>query len=387
MASLVLPTPPPPPGVPVSRTPSSASGASAASSERTVRGPSASSCSPAKEDAEPTVDDLTRELIELEDLVALVSSSCSTILQLRDSIISSPVSAPVTLLEQLSGLTTSTGGEMLRLSQDLASTSRRLAVLQALTDAGTAASLPSEAAQLQERLSIVRSDASAGVKRVKALAAEEEDAAESARRRLEERVRRENAGMEEAQVLLTVDSAFAGGRGGMRVANLDVRSYAGRVALESPFTELAGLVEAQKEVDGGGDFSAGGDLSRTPSRFSTATGTTLVGSSGLSQYGKVELGPDEEEEGRTLLAGDSGARGLLLGDVEAARVSAAEGKMGAWTKLRRHWRDYLVRLFVLLGVAGLVVGILVYEALVQKSEQDDANSSFTATSAAAETGL
>ncbi|GAA5831526.1 hypothetical protein JCM11251_004053 [Rhodosporidiobolus azoricus] len=345
--SLVLPAPPPAPGNPTptfQRLPSSAS---------TLRGGPAATPYPPYPvlgeagvggEQEPSVDEITRELSSLSDLVSSIASACTTILTLRDSIIassSSGIDVPLPQLEQLSSLTTSTGQLILSLSTQLVAAESKLAHLRDLVNSGTAAALPQELSRLDEQLSIVRSDAAEGIARVKLLATEEEEAEESARRRLEERVRRENGGrLTDEAVEGAVRGAFEAARRG-RVEGMDLRSYSARVALESPFTELAGLIETAKEERA----SLAGDLSRQNTRLSTAT--TLVGSSyaASSQYGKLneegDLGEGDEDDKQGLLPGR--VRGTLLGDVEAPQGNGGEGKMSRWRKVRLYWREYLVR--------------------------------------------
>ncbi|GAA5983306.1 hypothetical protein JCM11641_002258 [Rhodosporidiobolus odoratus] len=315
---LVFPAPPPPPGS-ISRPVSSAS---------TIRATSVLQPPPppAMSMVEPTIDDLMREIHELQTLVASVSTNCLTLVKLRDSIIVASGSAPSELLLQLSSLTTSTGSLILSLSTDLQGTTSRLSHLRALADAGTAAALPTEVSQLEEHFTVVSLEASQGVERIRKLAWEEVDQRESARRRLEERIRRENVQMGEEGVEMAVRQAFVGAE--VKVAQLDPLSYAGRVALESPFTELATLIDDAKEEHA--SLHGGGDLARTNTQFSAAT--TLVG----SQYGKLEGAEDEEQ-----LLAPKGVGSTLLGDIEKAGPGIAEGKMNAWRKLKLNWRDYL----------------------------------------------
>ncbi|GAA5892519.1 hypothetical protein JCM6882_005637 [Rhodosporidiobolus microsporus] len=399
---LVLPAPPPAPGTPApsfQRLPSSAS---------TLRGGGGAPPSPAYPpyplpvlagdgggEEEPSVDDITRELSTLSDHITAISSACTSISTLRDALIASSSTGggggggvgggdvPLPQLEQLAALTTSTGGLILALSGQLLAAEQKLSLLRALVSAGRAAALPSEVSQLDDQLEILRSDAARGVAGVKRLAAEEEDAEESARRRLEERVRRENVGLNEAAVEQAVRAAFEGERG--RVEGMDLLSYAGRVALESPFTELAALIDDAKEERA----SLAGDLSRTNTRLSTAT--TLVGTE--YGYGKLnEEGAEGEGDEDRLLAGKAAAGGAgggtLLGDIEAARKVAGEGKMSVWRKLRVYWREYLLRIGLLVAIVGFIVGIVVYEAIAQKhqNEGDESNSSSAAAAEATQSG-
>ncbi|GAA5862872.1 hypothetical protein JCM8547_006575 [Rhodosporidiobolus lusitaniae] len=368
---LVLPAPPPPPGSTgtVSRAPSAASTFAATS----VAAPSYHTAldGQAEEEEEPTVDDLTREVASLSNLVSEIASRCTFISTLRDSTLSLPSSSALPSLQRLSELTTSTGSLILTLSEDIAAAEQRLRVLQRLVEVDKAAALPAEVGRIEESLEVVKSEAAKGVQSVRKLADEEIDARESTRRRLEERVRLENPGLGEEAVESSVRQALVGAE--VKVAQLDLQSYAGRVAAESPFTELASL------------------LSRTNTRLSTSTGTTLVDSlypfsvKGGEQYSKLDAGDDEQH----LLAGQ---RGTLLGGLEGVGGGDVEkgagggGKLTAWRKLRLYWRDYLVRIGILIIVVGFIAGICAYEAIAQKNQDDDSSSSTTVAAAAQTVG-
>ena len=156
---------------------------------------------------------------------------------------------------------------------------------------------------------------------------------------------------------------------------LQVLSYAGRVALENPATELAQL------LDDAGDarsvrrptssllsllrlrssltqITDASQLARTDTRFSAAT--TLVdpfadpgGAHGYGDsYGKPEnehdLGLGAEDGERQPLASMATGGALGRGDEEAlASGGGGPQKFGRWTMLQMHWRDYLVRRLVL----------------------------------------
>ncbi|GAA6005594.1 hypothetical protein JCM10207_005263 [Rhodosporidiobolus poonsookiae] len=345
---MVLPAPPPAPDMsPFHRLPSSAS---------TLRSPSAAPPAPPPPTMpafeEPTIDDLTREIHSLQELVSTVASQCGTISSLRDSVITSGPSAPADVLTQLASLTTSTGSLVLSLSSDLSSTTARLALLRSLADTGNAAALPNEVSQLEEHLAVVSLEAGEGMKKIRRLAWEEVDARESTKRRLEERVRRENVGMGEEGVEMAVRQAMGGAEA--RVGELDVMSYAGRVAAENPFTEL---------------------LSRTDTRFSTAT--TLVGSlfggGSSSTYGKVDGAEDEESQPLAASAGDA-ERGLAGG--------AGMKKAAFLTRVKMNWKDWMVRILVVVSVVGFIVGIITYEAIAQKKDAEESEASASASAAA-----
>ncbi|GAA5890216.1 hypothetical protein JCM8208_002739 [Rhodotorula glutinis] len=378
---LVLPAPPPPPpAAPVADHGRPLSVASDGSAQ-TLR-PSAAAVEHAGELKEVNVDDLTREISDLSTLVTSLSSDLSTLLAQRDSLIASGPLATPPHLAALRTSTTSLGHSLVDvLPSALHSTSLRLTRLEALAQQGAVAALDAELRTLREGLLTAQADASRIEKDVRTSAWDEVDARESAKRRLEERVRAENGGLAEEQVLEAVRSAFVEAQ--KRVAELDVLSYAGRVALENPATELAQL------LDDAGDARS---LARTDTRFSAAT--TLVDpfadSSGIPGdgygYGKPENehdlggggGEDGERQPLARMATSSTGGPSGRGDEEALVGGVGGGgqrKFGRWTMLQMHWRDYLLRLGLLFSSVGLVVGVVVYQSIAQRRQNEEALSS------------
>ncbi|BGP45041.1 hypothetical protein JCM10450v2_000858 [Rhodotorula kratochvilovae] len=382
-ASLVLPAPPPPPtGAPgLARSPSAASDDSA----RTLRPAVFAGAEKDDELKEVTVDDLTREISDLSSLVSTLSGDFSALLAARDAVIASgPLSTPAQL-SALAGQTTRLGGALLALAPSLSTTSQRLQRLAALTAQGLTAALPAELAPLEESLATTRLDASRLTERVRRAAWEEVDARESARRRLEERVRAENAALGEEGVEMAVRTAFVGAQ--RPVAELDVLSYAGRVALENPATELAQLID--EAGDAHEAALSGSSLARESSRYSTAT--TLVDpfadpAEDGDGYGKPEgehdlADGDGESQPLARMATSSTRHGgrdeeALVGGGGGGGAEGVQGKkLVRMTMLKLHWRDYLVRLGLLIFTVGLVVGVVVYESIAQQRENDEALSS------------
>ncbi|GAA5926891.1 hypothetical protein JCM3775_007070 [Rhodotorula graminis] len=379
---LVLPVPPPPP--PAALVADHGRPASMASdgSAQTLR-PNAAAVEHAGELKEVNVDDLTREISDLSALVTSLSSDLSTLLTQRDSLIASGPLATPAHLAALRTSTTSLGDALVAvLPSALHSTSLRLARLEALAQQGAVAALDAELRTLREGLLTAQEDAGRIEKDVRAAAWDEVDARESAKRRLEERVRAENAGLGEEQVLEAVRSAFVEAQ--KRVARLDVLSYAGRVALENPATELAQL------LDEAGDARS---LARTDTRFSAAT--TLVdpfadpgGATGDGYgYDKPENehnlglgGEDGERQPLARMATSSTGGPSGRGDEETLVGGASGGgqrKFGRWMMLQMHWRDYLLRLGLLFCSVGLVVGVVVYQSIAQQRQNEEALSSLS----------
>ncbi|GJN91810.1 hypothetical protein Rhopal_004833-T1 [Rhodotorula paludigena] len=335
-AALVLPAPPPPPDAAVSRPASIASTATVTPSTA-VDGLK-----------EVSVDDLARELHDLTTLVSTASTDLSSLLSLRDRVISSgPLCDPSTL-SLLSRSTTSLGSQLVALAPTLRTTAQRLARLSALAHAGTIAALPSELAPLSEQLAVARVEARALLERVRSAAWDEVDARESTKRRVEERVRVENPALGDEGVEMAVRTAFVGAQA--RVADLDVLSYAGRVALENPATELAQLMdEADDETKAA--FAPEADLARTASLHSTTTTLVDPFADPTGGYGKLEgeAGVDEDRQllarmntSSTMHGGGAAAGGA--GDLEAALADAGgKRKMGKWDNLKLNWRNYLQR--------------------------------------------
>ncbi|TNY18350.1 putative membrane protein [Rhodotorula diobovata] len=354
-SSLVLPAPPPaPPVSAVSRTASLPSAPVGDSAPSVRSGPAGEEGG--EELKEVSVDDLTREISDLSSLTTALSTSLKALIASRDAVIASGPLAAVADLHALASQTTSLGTQLTSvLPTALSTTSQRLSRLEALAAQGTVAALPLELSTLREGLLTAQSDARRTERDVRAAAWDEVDARESARRRLEERVRAENAAAEgwgENEVEQVVRTAFVGAQA--RVRDLDVLSYAGRVALENPATELAQL------LDEAGDAHSVAQLSRTDTRYSGAT--TLVDPfADDGEYAKHAGDDDEDVEKRLLtrMATSStrnGGGGALVGGVGAA---VGQKKLGRWTMLRLHWREYLLRLTLLVSSVGLVVGVVV----------------------------
>ncbi|KAL7339563.1 hypothetical protein BJY59DRAFT_249444 [Rhodotorula toruloides] len=342
--SLVLPAPPQAPPTDPSTAAALArppSAASTASSEGTVRATDAGTGEGGVK--EVSVDDLTRELSDLSDLISTLSSDFTAVLTLRDRTISLGLSCPSSDLVDLASQTTTLGSSLLTLLSATHTTSLRLSRLTALAQLGTLALLPSESAQLTESLEVCHLESSALIERVRKAAWEEVDARESGRRRVEERVRMENPALGEEGVEMAVRTAFVGAQ--RRVGELDVWSYAGRVAAENPATELAHLLDDALDSQAA-QSSTADPLSRHPSQHSTATSLTLVdpfadpSSSSADVYAKFD--EDVESQPLNRMASSASSRGPK-GGMLAVEDEEAEGVKEGWVaRVRRKWRDWAV---------------------------------------------
>ncbi|BGP21847.1 membrane protein [Rhodotorula toruloides] len=374
--SLVLPGPPPPPPADSSAAAAlarPASAASNASSDVTVRAPDAGTGEGGGV-KEVSVDDLTRELSDLSDLISTLSTDLTTVLTLRDRSISLGLSCPAPDLSHLASQTTSLGSSLLTLLSATSTTSLRLSRLTALAQLGSLALLPSEAAQLTESLEVCRLEQTALIERVRKAAWEEVDARESGKRRLEERVRMENPGLGEQGVEMAVRTAFVGAQ--RKVGELNVLSYAGRVAAENPATELAHLLDDALDAQ----THSSDSLARQASQHSTATSLTLVDpfadpSSSADLYSKFDDGGDVESQPLNRVhtsASLHGGRGVQVGGEDEGDL---KGKEGWVARFRRKWKDWAVRTGLVASVVGLIVGITVYESLAQAAQDHSSSSS------------
>ncbi|GAA5831259.1 hypothetical protein JCM3766R1_002987 [Sporobolomyces carnicolor] len=348
-APLVLPIPPPPP-----------------SAQSTGRNSSASQATIAPlpiAQAEPTVDDLLRETNDCRTLVSTISTQLVTLETLRNEAISLGLGCPVAKLESLAGLTTLTGRLILSLSAPLATVTARVNTLSELAQKGQAAALASEISRIHEELETLKLEVRQNVDRVRRAAEEEYEARDSTYRRLEDRVRSENIGLGDDQIARTCEGAM--NAVGMQLELVELNTYAGRVCAENPFTSLANLIENAATVHRQKQDAE--TLSRQGTRTSFAT--TLVGSDN-PHYAKLELGEEGDGQENQPLAG--------LGEVEMARRG---GKLSTWQKLKIRWRDYLVRSFLLLAVAGILVGITVFETIQQAKESRESEISQSEASA------
>ncbi|GAA6007034.1 hypothetical protein JCM11491_001484 [Sporobolomyces phaffii] len=308
---------------------------------------------------EPTVDDLLRETNDCRTLVSSISTQLVTLETLRNDVIGLGLACPTTQLEALAGVTTLTGRMILSLSAPLAAVTVRVGALSDLVARGEAAALPSEVARIDEELATLKLEVRHNVDRVRLAAEEEYEARDSTYRRLEDRVRSENVGLGEDQIARTCQGAMNGI--GLRVDMIEVNTYAGRVCIENPFTSLAQLIEDAANVHRKQQEDAA--LSRQTTKTSLAT--TLVGSS--AQYGKLEVGEDGDGHEHQPLAGGFGV-------AESGQAGPGGVKMSFWQKLKLRWRDYLIRSFLAMAVAGLIIGITVFEAIQQgkESREDEA---------------
>ncbi|GAA5870211.1 hypothetical protein JCM1840_001591 [Sporobolomyces johnsonii] len=388
---LTLPDPPPAPGASHTRSPSAAS--APGSSGMTIH-PSAP---PETKQEEPTVDDLLRETHECQTLISTISSQLDTVESLRDEVIALALACPPEKLAALAQLTTSTGSLILSLSSPLASLSSRIAHVSALAAQGQAAALPTEIARIEEELEALRLIVRQNVERVRQAAWGEVQSREGLRRRVEERIRSENLGLTEAQVGRSTDAAMQGV--GAKVATLELDSYVGRVAAETPFAELAQLIDdaanERRKSTGGeavslppflsvvldhAELCVHEQLERENTRTSLAT--TLVGST--DEYAKFELGEEGDGAENQPLAGGVGV-GTGFGAAELGGLAGEGAKLSRWMKLRMNWKDYLVRTMLFTIVIGVIVGIIVYESLNQTSGSTDSTASGSATAAATST--
>ncbi|GAA5842363.1 hypothetical protein JCM9279_005362 [Rhodotorula babjevae] len=375
---LVLPAPPPPPPAALVADHGRPASVTSSGSAQTLR-PGGAPVEHAGELKEVNVDDLTREISDLSTLVTSLSSDLSALLGQRDSLVASGPLATPSHLAALRTSTTALGHALVAvLPSAQHSTSLRLARLEALAQHGAVAALEAELRTLREGFLTAQGDAERVEKDVRSAAWDEVDARESAKRRLEERVRAENAALGEEQVLEAVRSAFFEAQ--KRVAELDILSYAGRVALENPATELAQL------LDEAGDARS---LARTDTRFSAAT--TLVDPFADPSGARGDGYGDDKAEHDLGLGGDDGERQPLArmatsstggahgrGDEEAlVGGGGGQPKYGRWTLLQMNWRDYLLRLGLLISSVGLVVGVVVYQSIAQRRQNEEALSSLS----------
>ncbi|GAA6052342.1 hypothetical protein JCM3770_007261 [Rhodotorula araucariae] len=337
---LILPAPPPAPRAPA---PERSLSVASDDSAQTLR-PTDPRQAATGELKEVTVDDLTREISSLSAVVSSLSDDLSVLLAFRDRVIASGPLSTADELGALAAQTTALGSGVLALAPAVSTTAQRLARLSALARQGLTAALDAELGVLEESLATARLDAARVVDRVRRAAWDEVDARESAKRRLEERVRAENAAIGDDGVAMAVRTAFVGAQ--RRVAELDVLSYAGRVALENPATELAQLLD--EAGDAHKAALSGSSLARGGSRSSAAT--TLVDpfadpAEHDDGYGKPEGDADGDGEHQPLarMATSSTRHGeeALVGG-GGGRALAAEGKKpGRWAMLKLHWREYL----------------------------------------------
>ncbi|GAA6059066.1 hypothetical protein JCM10212_002037 [Sporobolomyces blumeae] len=354
---LVLPAPPPAPAAP-KRPPSVRSTDSGA----TIR-PVSTAFEPA-----PTVDDLLRETNECRTLVSTISTQFASLEALRNEVVGFGLACSFERLEALANLTHTTGRLVLSLSAPLAAVTARVQMLSDLAATGRAAVLPTEVKRIEEEVETLKLEVRHNMDKVRRAADEELEARESTRRRLEDRVRSENVGIDEEQVARTVDGAMSGL--GMRVDLVELNSYAGRIAVENPFTSLSHLIEDAADQHRK-RTETGEALSRRGTRMSQAT--TLVGTALAGEYDKAELGEEGDGQENAPLAGTA-----------AERVEKADAKLSLWSKIRMRWKDYFVRSFLLLAVLGILVGITVFETIEQakQSKEEDAQSTATGTDSA-----
>jgi len=130
------------------------------------------------------------------------------------------LTCPFSKLESLAGLTTLTGRLILSLSAPLATLTSRVTLLSSLAEKGQAAALPTEISRIQEELETLRLEIRQNLKKVEQAAVEEYEARDSTKRRLEDRVRSENLGLDEGQIERTCEGAMNGI--GMRVELIEV---------------------------------------------------------------------------------------------------------------------------------------------------------------------
>ncbi|KAI5480030.1 hypothetical protein MNV49_001995 [Pseudohyphozyma bogoriensis] len=351
-ASLVLPPPPPPPpaaypppSAPLQRVASYA--ASIASSSQTVT------------NEEPTVDDLKRETFEIKTNVEEVISNLRELEVLRDAVIAAEDGGAGDL-HKLTSLTTSTGQKILQLSGPLASVSGRAEILEGLAREGKTAATSIEVSHIVEELEVVKLEVKKTIGLVKTLAWDEVEGKELTKARIERRIRRENPTMNDDGVRMTVNQAMSGSS--ERIAQLDVLSYAGRVAAESPFTEIAMLLDTIQQLRSGG-------FSQTTTSFDGHSDTaTLVDT---NQYAKLDLDhPDLESAPFT----EAGANATWVPGQKVVKAPFM-------VRLKKNWRDWLVRAFLVATVLSVIIGITAYET-VQANNALNGNSTSTAAASA-----
>ncbi|GAA5866236.1 hypothetical protein JCM3774_004128 [Rhodotorula dairenensis] len=329
---------------------------------------------------EVSVGDLEQELQALGAHVSALAGSLATVFNLREVAIVQGPTFPATELARLAQLTTEISRQLVNLPVTFTLTGQRLLRLDSLVALDQIAALASELDTLREQYAAARLEAKQTVvERIRAEAWDEVDARESAWRRCEERVAVENPALNAGEVRRAVEAAFEGASDG-KVADLDITSYAGRLAAENPATELAQILD--DHADGfRAAFSESQDLSldRQSTRLSGATGTTLVDAAvPEGSYSKIGHAEDSKSGLQRMPTSATLAPGGVRPDEELGLLGATTSpelpstqSLSRIGRLRKYWRDYLVRTFLLLCILALIAGIATSQVLTARSQAAD----------------
>ncbi|KAM0793092.1 hypothetical protein ACM66B_000573 [Microbotryomycetes sp. NB124-2] len=326
---------------------------------------------------EPSIDDLTQELSQLKSDLSDISSSIEDIRLLRDQIIDTPLdTSPSDLFQprkQLSSLTTLTGDKILNLSEPLAELASKVDFLGGLASEGRAAATSLEIGVVKEELEAVRMAVKEAMQVVVEEADEEKVLIEESKERWREIIAKDNPTLSADGVRVSLNDAVRGLES--KVAELDPSSYAGRFAIEHPFTELSKLISIATDVHRSASLAShrsatttATGLQRVPTHSSI--GTTLVGTDYYSKEdaedgsGDVEsqlLRADSTQVATTADGKDKALYGLLPG-----KYAVKYHKLDAY--MRVHWRDVLVRGGLALILLGGIAGLIAWQSIERKDQ-------------------
>ncbi|GAA5935614.1 hypothetical protein JCM1841_007012 [Sporobolomyces salmonicolor] len=187
--------------------------------------------------------------------------------------------------------------------------------------------LPTDA-RIEEEVETLRLVVRQNRERVRQAAWREVQGRESLRRRVEERIRSDHPGLAEEQVGRRTEGAMQGV--GMSVGTLELDSYGGRVAAETPFAELAHLID-----DAANERRAamGGEALVRENTWTTLGRST-------DEYSTFELGAEGDGAENQPLAGGAG-EGVGVGEAELGGLAGEGAKISMGMRLRLNWKDYL----------------------------------------------
>ncbi|KAK4058183.1 hypothetical protein OIO90_000922 [Microbotryomycetes sp. JL221] len=364
--SLVLP-PPPPPAV-------------------LSRGSPGSDATPTFTTLEPSIDDLTQELSQLKSDLSDIVSAITDIHLLREQVSSSEhdVTHKVQPVRQLASLTTLTGDRIIRLSTPLADLSAKIETLSELAQEGRAAATSLEVGIVKEEAEAVKLGIREAMQSVIEAAEDEKFSLEESKDRFQAIIKAENPTLGPDAVRVTLNDAVRGLDS--KVSELDPSSYAARFAIEHPFTELAKLLKVATEVHRSAS-QATHRLSATNTtglqRMAThsSVGTTLVGTDFYSKDDDPDDGPGDIES--QPLRGDHAMppsmihvdNGLYVPTTSVAfglikgKNAVKYHKFMAYMKI--HWRDVLIRSSLAVILLGVVIGLITWQALERRDQQDE----------------
>lgn len=290
---------------------------------------------------QPTVDELLREAHDLKIKVAEVIGNLGTIAILRDQITQVEV-PPMEELRKLSSLTTNAGQAISEIPGPMSAVRRGTEALGLLAKDGKAAATKMEVLQITEEIEVLKIEVAKSVDLIRSLAWEEVNNKEETKRRIDKLIRRENPMMSAEGLELAVHQAVAGSA--ERVGQLDVLSYAGRIAAENPFTELAVLLDTLQQPQ---KNAFGDSISVTNATENSHTHT---------EYEKLDHEIDLEAAPFTGLADGTGLSWKQPGE-SGKTVRAFLGRM------RKNWRDWLVRGGLVITIIAVVVGLVTWETI------------------------